>query len=291
MPQRAAGCALSALYPATVTLYRRCGYELAGGRYAIRLKPRDIGLLRRDCDVAPIGETDAATVEQLYSAGAAQRNGYLDRNPFMWKRVREPLQAQPRGFAFLSDGVPEGYVYYVQRSPSTHDQQLDVLDLVVRSPRAAVGALSFFADHRSLVNEIVWRSGPADPLLMLLPERHYRVELDIYWMLRIVHLPNAFEARGYPAGLTADLHLDVTDDLFDENSGRWIVSISDGRASVRKGGEGRIRCDIRALAALYAGFQSAEALNMTGALACTADDAATANAAFLGLPPSMADIF
>jgi predicted acetyltransferase len=289
--QRAGGCALSTLYPATVTLYRRCGYELAGGRYTVRLSPRLIGPISRDCEISRVNGDDQQATEQLYASWAAARNGYLDREARLWNRIRRPHATRAHGFLFSYAGRPKGYVYYVQRTPSTHEQQIDATDLVATSPRAAASILAFLADHRSLVTEALWHTGPADPLLMLLPERHYRVELETYWMLRIVHLPHALEARGYPPNVSAELRLDVQDELLAENAGRWRVTIRNGRAEVGRGGEGSIQCDIRALAALYSGFQSAEGMALTSRFRCSPQDAAIVNAVFAGAPPAMADVF
>jgi len=101
----------------------------------------------------------------------------------------------------------------------------------------------------------------------------------------------ALEARGWPAGLSGALHLEVEDALFPENQGRFVLEVADGAARVRRGGEGRLRLDVRALASLYTGFHSAEALRMVGAL--EADDASvrSAVALFSGPQPSIRDMF
>ena len=48
-------------------------------------------------------------------------------------------------------------------------------------------------------------------------------------MLRIVDVAAALEARGYPAGLEAQLELEVEDELLAWNHGRLRLSVADGR--------------------------------------------------------------
>jgi predicted acetyltransferase len=117
------------------------------------------------------------------------------------------------------------------------------------------------------------------------------MKLNFHWMVRVLDVAAALEARGWPAGAAGTLHLEVEDDLFPENGGRFVLEVSDGVARVRRGGEGRMRLHVRALAPLYTGFYRAEGLRAAGAL--EADDASvqTAMQLFSGPQPSMRDMF
>src|SRR5207237_6924934 len=57
------GPPLSCLYPATLELYRRAGYEVAGGRYEVRVPCSALPRLPRGARIEPIGivggESDA----------------------------------------------------------------------------------------------------------------------------------------------------------------------------------------------------------------------------------------
>ena len=97
--------------------------------------------------------------------------------------------------------------------------------------------------------------------------------------------------RGYPAGLNAELHLDIRDDILPSNEGRLVLEIAGGRGEVRPGGEGRIRLDVRDLAALYSGFMSPAELRTLGTLDAPDADLALAGAVFASPRPWMADMF
>ena len=137
----------------------------------------------------------------------------------------------------------------------------------------------------------VWTGSQSDPLLLLLPEQTYQVKLLFHWMMRVLDVPAALEARGYPQGVSGTLHFEVQDALFAENRGCFILEVSGGTGHIRRGGNALMRLDIRAFAALYTGFLSPEALRSVGAL--VADDATVrlATTFFCGPSPALPDMF
>ena len=110
-------------------------------------------------------------------------------------------------------------------------------------------------------------------------------------LLRLVDVPAALEARGYPPGLHAELHLDVSDDVLPQNNERFTVEVEGERASVRQGGRGELRIDVRGLAPLYTGHLSPGELKSTGYLDGPDQAIATAAALFAGPSPWMPDDF
>ena len=285
------GVALSTLYPSTQKLYRGAGWEVAGGRWEVRIPPSLIRVHEASCTVRAMESADRPAVMELYRQRAPTRNGELDRGPYCWSRVFDPRGRSPLGFLVEHRGKLEGYavLYQIAREPPHSD--LVAHDLCAATPRAARKLLSLLAQHKTLVQTAVWRGSSADALLHLLPERGYDVRLRDPWMVRVCHVQLALEARGYPPGLRAELHLAVDDDALPRNAGSWILRVEDGRGELARGGSGRLRADVRALAALYTGYMTAEALATTGALSGRAADLATASAVFAGGSPAMTDMF
>ena len=110
-----------------------------------------------------------------------------------------------------------------------------------------------------MIEHMTWNGGPLDPLLYLLGEQQtsgsrnkVKIIRSLDWMLRIVDVAGALAARGYPPGLSAELHLDLSDDILPANAGRWVLSVDGGRGQAQPGGAGRLRLDARDLAAIYA---------------------------------------
>lgn len=288
---RADGFPISALYPATQALYRRVGFERAGVQMWLSVPAKAIDVHERGLPMRRAGDADRPAIEACYAERARGSAGLLDRGPYIWNRVRGTKEPSP-GYVVEEAGRVTGYVHYAHRQTPDGVPDIVCSDVVATTPGAARRLLGFFAEHRSLAGKISWIGGPADPLQFHLGEqRDADAEVNFWWMLRLLDVAAAFTARGFPVGLTAELHFDVTDDLFPENAGRWTVRIQGGRADVTRGGRGTLRCDVRGLAALYTGHLAPADAVACGALDGPAGEVAAAAAALAGPLPWMADHF
>ncbi|HYO73290.1 MAG TPA: GNAT family N-acetyltransferase [Archangium sp.] len=289
---RSQGTPLASLYPATQPLYRRVGFEQSGSRHEIRAQLHGLDFQERTLALRPVTEADVPALRDVYRRHAQRQQGWIDRTAYTWSRVTHPRGETAYGYLVEGSAGIEGYVYLSRRVVSQGRwQELNLTDIVALTPAAGRRLLSFLGDHRSMAQEVVWRGGPADPLLFLLREQTYEVKLLLHWMLRLLDVPAVLQARGYPAGLSGALHLEVDDDLFPENRGRFVLDVANGEAEVRPGGDGDVRLHVRALASLYSGFLSPAALLSTGALEADEPSLRTATAIFSGPPPAMPDMY
>lgn len=283
------GVPLSGLYPATQTLYRRSGYELSGSRFQIELNLRENPPRERSSPVRPFGEEEHDAVKEVYREAAQGRDGHLDRGPYVWDRVfRTPDGAPVHTYLVEENGRPAGYLAMTQTS---HDYgyNLHLRDLVATTPAAGRRLLSFLADHRSMSWKATFSGGPHTPLLLPIAERAYEVQLASYWMTRIVDVKAALEGRGYSAGIHTEVSFELTDDVIPANNGRFVLAVEDGRGRVEKGGNGKLRLHIRALAPLYTGFLSPRQLRDAGWLEGDEAEGDRATGVFGGATPWMPD--
>jgi predicted acetyltransferase len=292
---RAAGVALSSLYPATQPLYRAVGYERAGVEYRTEVQAQGLHGGDRVATLRAATIADEAAIDECDRRRARAGNGCLDRSAYIWERFRRPISGNVSGYVVDGDAGVEGHVYYVTKEVTVGhtDFALWCPDVCATTAAAARRIVGFFADHGSMTGEIAWRGSPGDPILAVLREQHaVTVKVWNTWMLRVLDVAAALSARGYAPGVSAEVHLDVTgDDVLPENAGRWLVRVERGRADVSRGGRGTVRCDVRGLAAMYSGFQSPLELRASGF--ADGDDAAlaSASAVFAGPSPWMADHF
>jgi predicted acetyltransferase len=281
------GFALSVLYPATQPVYRRAGYEQAGVYMHLELGTQSIDVREREPELRPADKDDRDAIVRTYEERARRTSGNLDRSPRQWEFILPEADEGVR--QYVVEGH-EGYVSFTQRY-ERDGGVISCRDLVALSPRAARRLLKLFADHRSQVSRVRWHGAPGEPLLMVLAEQwHKIIDRDI-WMLRVVDVRAALEARGYADGLDAELHLDVTDDVLPWNHGRFTLQISGGSARVRKGGRGRLKLDVRGLASIYTGHLSPRELLVAGLIDGPERDVAAAAKVFAGPAPWMPDFF
>jgi predicted acetyltransferase len=289
---RARGVPISTLYAATLPLYRRAGYEAAGGRYEITLPTNAIGLRDRALTLREARPEDAPALDEAHRRRVAHESGPLDPSVPEWRHTRQAGSdlnpPAPRTYAVWNGRRAEGYIRYpIKRD----DRTLRIIDLVAATPRAGRRLLTFLADHRSTIDSAVWHGAPADPILLLLTEHSYRVRLVDHWLLRLVDVPRALEARGYPGRLSASVSFRVEDELFPANRGPFVLEVAGGSAQVRRGGRARARIDVRGLAALYSGHLTAAQLAVTDYLAATPAEVAALQTIFAGPTPWMSDAF
>lgn len=290
---RREGFPLAGLYPATQPLYRRVGFEQAGARYEIRGPVSALPEGSHELPVRRFAAEDLPALQRLYAGVARARTGWLDRGPYVWSRIQEPRGHTAHGYVVMDEaGEPEGYTFLARVMKPSFKHDLLLTDLIARSPRGWRRLLTFLRDHGSLAQEVVWFGGADEPLLLPLREQTLAARVYNWWMLRLLDVPAALEARGYPLGLSATLHLEVTEDaLFPDNAGRWVLEVSGGEGRVRRGGDGDVRGDVRALASLYSGYRSAVDLAGLGVVSATMRGQETAEAIFGGRAPSMRDQF
>ena len=284
------GCALSALYASTCSFYRKNGYEKSGARFLATLNIRELNHRGGPLKVRPLDDSHDQLIRDFYAKHRRQ-DACLVRNDYLWKRIRFPRGRTARGYGFFDKDELHGYTYLVRKSSGLSENSFEATDVVLTTPEATDTFLGFLAGHRALFQTTVWPTSPNSPVFFKLRERwNYDLRLDEHWMLRITHLEEALKQRGYPEQLEAELHLEVEDPVLPENSGRFCLRLSQGRATVEPGGRGDVRLDVGGLAALYTGFSSAENLAVAGRAQGSPEFLALASRIFVGAP-EMTDFF
>jgi predicted acetyltransferase len=282
------GVPIATLYPATTAFYRRAGFERAAQRIIYEVPIAGMGVRDYALEAMPASPAEYATIKQLYAQQAARSSAFIDRPEFYWNMMLEPKDKPAYKFLVLREGVPEGYVIFFHAS---WNDPLQVRDIVALTPAAGRRLLTLLADHRSMIEMARIPGAPNDALLFLLAEQKQKVWWSLDLMLRIVDIPGALRARGYPPGLAGQLHFHVQDELLPWNQGRFVLELADGHGRVRPGGQGHIRLHVRELAALYSGYMTPFELGRAGTLDGPDADLAFATLAFAGPRPWTPDMF
>ncbi|MGX7825429.1 GNAT family N-acetyltransferase [Actinokineospora sp. 24-640] len=255
------GQPVSALYPTLPAVYRRHGWEHAGTLERLPVPMDALARLRADRPVRPAVEADLPHLRATYLRTAAAVNGMLDRSGPAFD-VAEVLELDIVHVVPGEDG-PRGYLGAERRGDSlvVHDVVGDDADTV----RALLGSLAAWS---SVVGEVTLRL--ADPAVeLILPRTATPVDVRP-WMLRVVDLPAAVAARGWPAVDHArpfSVDIELADEDAPWHSGRHRL-VWDGTAvSCEPGGGGEVRLHPRGLAAWYAGSADSATLRRAGLLA------------------------
>jgi predicted acetyltransferase len=284
------GEAVAALFASEAVIYGRYGYGAASAELALTIK-RGEGVLAPAAGTGPdlrLRSADpAAAVPELsavYDAVRRGRPGMPARDPRWWDYYLWDPEHRRSGFSEVramiaeDDAGPRGYAVFSAKSNwDEHGLPTGVLklwDLMALDP-AACAALWNDLFTRDLVGEVRAQGRPADdPLLHLLadPRRARPLLYDGLW-IRLVSVPGALSARAYSCAV--DVVIEVSDDLFAQNAGRWRLR-APGRAE--QAGPGVVTCErtsapadlalpVRALGAAYLGGTRLSALAGAGLVA------------------------
>lgn len=283
--------AISVLYPATQRLYRKAGYEQGGISCTWEIPTESIQVREQPLPLKAVFPINLEVFHDLYQKQARLTNGYLDRHPFIWQGLIRAFEKE-MVCAYLIGPAdePQGYIILSQHKKGDRTF-LRIRDWVVLTAAAAQSFWSFMANHRSQIEQVRWKGSAVDYLTLLLPEQTAKVRFTLRWMLRVVDVVKALEKRGYPPGIQAELHLEIRDELIAENNDRFILSVSNGRGEVNKGGKGELKVDIRGLAPLYTGLFTPHQLQLAGQLDATEKALLAATQLFAGVSPWMPDFF
>ena len=240
------GDLVSALYPATIPMYRALGWEVAGAQYRINLPPEALRTLGgKDIQLRRATESDVEPfLTRLHDRYVVERaNG-----PKLPTRSEAREQLIDEGMmSYVGDG---GHVVYEWAK-----EDLVVSYLSADTPEIARALWSVVGSGSSIVRSVVAYVAPDDPIQLLLPEE---IAHEMYlkrWMLRLLDVQKAVAARGFSPAVAGSAAVSLQDPVLSGNSGAWQLEVSGGRAELAptQASSASLRLDPNGFAALFAG--------------------------------------
>ena len=254
---RDAGAVVSPLWPSTLRLYRREGWEVAGAALRWSLPPVRLEALRG------AGEAVADPGPRFRAAHAPTIEGYdgpLVRPEWWWRWLwPDAAREGVRRIGWIEDGRPTGLMRTRRIGSGDALGPLKVEELWAATPDALRGLLGLLGTESTQTDEVVFGLAtlpPAPDLLWVLPELPIRASAPETWMLRLLDAAAALDARGWPGRAEARVELEIHDPMA-ERPLRLVLEVGAGEGRVSPGGAGRVRIGAGALAAWYAGSLSA----------------------------------
>ncbi|ANZ42650.1 GNAT family N-acetyltransferase [Lentzea guizhouensis] len=260
------GQPVSALYPTVPTFYRGRGWERAGRFEWLEIPMDRVLSVPRPAELIasrPAGESDLTALRDCYLEVARTIDGMADRRPpriDLSKVLEMDLVSVLPG----PDGL-RGYLT-AKREPGGDMGRLKVFDLVGVDLDAQLNLLASLKSWAGTLEAIDLRVvDPATVDLLGATPLRYSVQTST-WMLRVVDLPAAVAARGWPRTGDLAVDLEVVDPHAPWHAGLCRIVASDGVVRVEPGGSGAVRMHARALGPWFAGFQNTHALRRAGLL-------------------------
>jgi predicted acetyltransferase len=257
------GYPLSALYPATMPIYRSLGWELAGGKYEATVPARSLRtLVGPDAAVSADGARTAApeirragpddAAEVIDVIGRSHRAA-RDAGPLTWDEgPTGQWLSRPDLYSYLAGD--DGYAAYRWGADGHANLLVERVHAVTQESLRALW--SVIASHSSVARTVTALTAPNDPFWWLTAERDATITKRSMWMLRVVDAPAAIAARGFPPAVSVSVPVTVHDQARPGNSGHWQLTVADGKGALTANGaasRAALTLGARGLAALYAG--------------------------------------
>ena len=261
------GQVISALYPSVPTLYRGRGWEQTGNYERVKIAPELFAMLPKPSPRLVLhraASADLPAIHETYLRFASTVDGMLDRSTDAFT-LSDLLDVDIVEYAVDPSGSVVGYL----TAERPEGEKLVTYDLVALDQRTALGLLANLGRWTGIMTEISLRI--VDPawwqLLMTLPVLHDVTNHP--WMLRVVDLPGAVAARGWPAAayLTSfAVDVEVVDEHAPWHAGRHRLVVDGGKVRCEPGGTGAVRLSARALGPWFAGSADTAMLRRAGLL-------------------------
>ncbi len=310
---RRRGAVISALHPTAPRIYRRFGYEIVGEFRTARLPSWSLGQIRPDPEITMRRATpaDVAGIRTVYDNWAAGQNGPLSRRGPSFTQTEEDYLAEFTGVSVAVDrtGTVCGYTSWDRGTDWGPEATLEVIDLLADRPGAYRSLLAAVGGHASVVGRVSFETSGLDLIRTFLPTMQWDIVEMTPYMLSILDVPGALEARGYGTAVRADVEFElcgvgspVADGLPDL-AGRYRLQVADGRArcvrcvrhvdgSDAAGATDEVVIFTPAgLAQAYAGVQSVRSLRSVGLITGSSHDDGSIDSVFGGFPFQIRDHF
>ncbi len=253
---------VSALYPATVPLYRSLGWEFAGGNYETTMPVSALATLIGPDEAAAADFAGPNAAAGLRRAGPADSAAVVRTLGRVYRALHDcgPATHEPdlvagwlddaESFAYLAD---DGFLNY--RWDDGNDS-IAVDLLVAASPATARAFWQILSSHGSIAETIRAYLAPDDPVSWQTREQAAATRQSKGWMFRCLDAPAAVAARGFPAAAAASVRIELSDRIMPANSGSWDLEITGGNGQLTPAVSSRtptLRLGPRGFAALYGG--------------------------------------
>lgn len=271
---------VATLWPYETSFYRHLGWGTTNTFTTYELPPEELAFARDSEGVLRRLTADDWERLRAVEEKHAEGTGLALRRSEEWWRKRTLSEwasdGTPYIYGYERDGRLQGYVTYTideSEVTSAHDgPRLRVQDLAYVDDDAYRGLLAFLADQDSQVGVVRLRRPEESDLLHRVdnPER-VDATLALGPMARLTDVTATLERFPWPASLSVEWTLEVTDPLLPCNDGRFTVDVDAGSATVtptdgKSGDDAAITVDIGTLSQLYVGTFDVESAERLGTL-------------------------
>ncbi len=260
---RSDGRSIATLYPFSISLYRKFGWEIISNKISYKVKDSQIYPGRRK-NKAPgyvrRVEWDNEEFMNLHARFALRTHGCILRDRVAWEEYWR-WDEEDTIVAVYHDleDVPQGYMVYLIK-----DDVMHIKEMVYLTMEAQKGLWDYISAHYSMIDEVRGNSYRNELMAFILEDGNVTEAIRPYFMARIVDIPMFLEHyRTDDDEADICFSLTIEDDFLDWNNGTFCVLFHGGKAEVVTSMEPdfELSMSIGTLSTLLMGYMTATQLH------------------------------
>ena len=246
------------LFPYSIPLYRRFGYEIISNKISYTVKDRQIpakaqapGYVRR------VGWENRDFME-LHAKFASITHGCLYRNALAWEEYWRWDEDDTNVAVYYNvKDKPCGYMVYLIKNDIMH-----IKEMVYLNREAQKGLWEYIHAHDSMIDEVHGSTYFSEPIAFEMDDGDIKESIRPYAMGRIIDVEDFL--ADYPCdpdGGTLCIELEIEDSLLPWNDRTFNVRFADGHCTMtHEPAEYHLKMGIGTFTTLLLGYKTAERL-------------------------------
>ena len=222
------GQSLSLLYPYSIPLYRKKGWEIISDKMSFTIRdvqlPKNIevpGYVRR------VSWEDSDFMD-LHTQFAKQTHGCLFRNNLAWDEYWKWDEDDTTvAIYYREDDLPRGYMVYLIKDDVMYIKEMIYLDMESRK-----GLWKYIGAHESMVSEVRGYNYFSEPIAFSFEDSEIKETIRPYIMGRIVDTKMFLEKYRFRGEAEGNVTLRISDSFLEWNDQSLTLDIFGGKCGI-----------------------------------------------------------
>lgn len=268
---------LALLFPYSIPLYRKMGWEIISNKITYVVKDRQIPAQASAQGYVRRVEWENEDFRHLHAQFASTTHGCLFRNTLAWEEYwRWDEDDTVVAIYYDVNGKPCGYMVYLIKDDIMH-----IKEMIYLTHEAQEGLWAYIRAHDSMIDEVRGSSYTSEPIAFELEDGDIHETIRPYIMGRIVDVERFFQK--YHCDLAANnvvITFDLEDSFLPWNNGRFTIRFHQGECSLTQASaQTSVKLSVATLTTLLLGYKTASQLQYMGKITagkeavCMLDDA------------------
>lgn len=252
---------LALLYPYSIPLYRRFGWEIISNKISYTVKDRQIPSRVKAPGFVHRVAWDNRDFMELHNKFARQTHGCLYRDALAWEEYwRWDEDDTKVAIYYGAEGQPYGYMVYLIR-----EDRMFVKEMIYMNREAQKGLWEYIRAHDSMIDEVKGNTYFNEPVAFDMDDGDIRETIRPYIMGRIVDLEAFLEHYPCdPSEQNVCIAFEVTDPVLEWNDRSFRVLFDGGRCRLTDApAQHTVQLSIGTLTTLLLGYKTAAQLART----------------------------